>query len=115
MSIPPPSDPVIRVAGYSYPILLAASLVWYGNRRSRLARYLLASLIFLPAIVCLCIGLSMVHAGANTHHTPDAVSDPGGLATVIGLGMCVVGAVIAFLGVQVLARPFKRSKDNKTG
>jgi hypothetical protein len=115
MSITPPTDSAIRIAGYGYVALLVANVFWYGTRGSRLGRYALALLIFLPAVGCLCLGLSMVSAGANSNHTPDAVSDPSGLAAIIGLGVCGVGVVIAFFGVRVLARPIKRLNDDKKG
>jgi hypothetical protein len=115
MSITHPTDSAIQIAGYGYVAVLVASVFWYGTRGSRLARYALAFLIFLPAVGCFCLGLSIVGAGANSHHTPDAVSDPGGLASVIGLGVCGVGALIAFFGIRVLARPIKRLNDGEKG
>ena len=75
----------------------------------------MASLVFLPAVICFCIGVSMFSVVGSLRHTPDAVSDPSGVVPIIALGMCAVGAVIAFFGILVLTKPLRRPKDHETG
>jgi hypothetical protein len=108
------TDQLIQLGGFTYVGLLAATAWWYGSRRSRIARYLLAALIFLPAVLCLYGGLSLFSAIDASHHTPDAVYDPSGLAAIIGLGIAAVGAVLAIFGIRVLIRPLRRRKDEGT-
>ena len=106
-------DQIIEIAGFSYVGALVGSLWWYGTRRSTPARYMLALLMFLPAGLCFLAALSMFGAMAGSaHHTPDAVSDSSGLVSIIALGACGVGAMIAFFGVRVLTKPLPGRKGH---
>ena len=111
------TDQLITGGGYIYLASLLASVWFYGSRKSKIARYVLAILIFVPAGVCLYGGLVMLaetsggdYTGGHGGGTPAAAA--AGLAPIIALFICALGVLIAAFGVRVLIKPIKPRKDD---
>jgi hypothetical protein len=102
---------IFALGCFSYLICLLGALWLYRTHRWKIVRYILALLVFLPALVVMYTGLVLLGTSmAGGYHTGDSVSDPSGLVTVIGIGVCVLGMFIALIAVRLVTRSLMPQK-----
>lgn len=106
------ATPVLVVG--SYLGCLLGTLWLHQTRRWKIARYILALLLFVPALACMVSGLGLLGTSLNGgYHNPSAASDPSAVVNVIATVICLLGMTLAYFALRLVTRPLKPLEKEK--
>ena len=109
------ADTTFLIACLAYLLCLFGALWLHRARRWKIARYVLALLIFLPSLLIMSSGLGLFGTSLyGGYRNPGGRFDASAVVDVIATIICVLGMTLACFAVRLVTNPWRQKRMSRS-